>query len=530
MSENNNDIPQNAGKSRRGVLLLVFLLSFLSVMSTARDFGMGWDEGADRLNASLTEEWLRLAFTAPVKNQALSRDSITKYWNVDLTHPPVTRLYYAVVHIAFGDISRDEFYRNVVSYRIGSAILFGMMAAAVYYLATLYFGMGGGLIAAVACGAMPHVFGLAHFMCSDLMVCASMVVCAAVFYRSKDRLAFTLLFAVMTALLASAKLTGAIATVPMFLWALMFDRKLFLRNFFAALIIAPVVFYLMQPLAWRDPAGYVVDFIKAHTGMTTVNYILVPYFGRIYSGTPPVSYASVLAAITMPLPIMAAVLAGAFFAFRREWRFMLFIGFNAFFYIVVFTVAGTPVYDGIRLFAQSMPFFAVAAGALWLPLRERLTRRTSVMAAVVLTLCFAMPVVQVHPHELSYYNGLIGGLRGAAARGLEVIYWGEALSPAVLADISDMIPDGGTISVAGSNPYNFDYYGHWGLLRKGITIAQYGTVFDYVLIVNRSGQLDPMCRYFMEKGSPVYRLEHDGVPIVSLYHVVMPGGSGERGH
>ena len=46
--------------------------------------------------------------------------------------------------------------------------------------------------------------------------------------------------------------------------------------------------------------------------------------------------------------------------------------------------------------------------------------------------CWARPRLHscgVHPYELSYYNELIGGPRGAWARGFELTYWYDAFNP-----------------------------------------------------------------------------------------------------
>ena len=54
---------------------------------------------------------------------------------------------------------------------------------------------------------------------------------------------------------------------------------------------------------------------------------------------------------------------------------------------------------------------------------------------------------RAHPHELSYYNGLVGGLPGAQRLGFEPTYWYDAVTPGVLNELNDPergLPIGGT--------------------------------------------------------------------------------------
>jgi hypothetical protein len=74
--------------------------------------------------------------------------------------------------------------------------------------------------------------------------------------------------------------------------------------------------------------------------------------------------------------------------------------------------------------------------------------RRQLYATAVVVAILAQPAVQTvryHPHQLSYFNGLIGGVSGAYARGLEVTTQKEALNRRVLADLAREIPPGTVI-------------------------------------------------------------------------------------
>ncbi len=94
-------------------------------------------------------------------------------------------------------------------------------------------------------------------------------------------------------------------------------------------------------------------------------------------------------------------------------------------------------------------FFFLAAfsgwGAIWLA--DTLARRVRLPASwtrlavtgVVLGSA-AVALVRIHPYELSYYNELIGGPRGAWERGFELTYWYDAFTDKVIADLNRKFP------------------------------------------------------------------------------------------
>ena len=52
----------------------------------------------------------------------------------------------------------------------------------------------------------------------------------------------------------------------------------------------------------------------------------------------------------------------------------------------------------------------------------------------------AVDLVHIHPFELSYYNELIGGPRGAWHRGFELTYWFDAFNDQTLAELNQQAP------------------------------------------------------------------------------------------
>jgi hypothetical protein len=101
----------------------------------------------------------------------------------------------------------------------------------------------------------------------------------------------------------------------------------------------------------------------------------------------------------------------------------------------------------VRLFLPT--FFFLAAFAGWGTIAAadflaRLVRQPprylrSALTAVVLGSA-AIALYRIHPYELSYYNELIGGPRGAWERGFELSYWYDAFTDKVMADLNEKLP------------------------------------------------------------------------------------------
>jgi len=132
--------------------------------------------------------------------------------------------------------------------------------------------------------------------------------------------------------------------------------------------------------------------------------------------------------------------------------------------LAVFSVPGVAVYDGERLFLIVFPLWSVLIGRGAENARLWLTARWSPRAVFLgLAAFFALQAygaLALAPCWLSYYNLAVGGLRGAAAMGLEVSYWGDGVTRGLLREVADRVPAGETIAVL---PELYD--GQWKEVR-----------------------------------------------------------------
>ena len=150
---------------------------------------------------------------------------------------------------------------------------------------------------------------------------------------------------------------------------------------------------------------------------------------------------------TILLLIFVGLIAMAWIKPQRE--VMVLFLFNAGFILVMGLFPGAVLYDVNRLMLPVLPFLAGIAGAGFFFLTRWLIEhsqrimmlqrvkylRAKLIGTVSLLVLFppAFDLMVYHPFELSYYNRLVGGIRGAYERGLEVTYFMEAFTPNLLS-------------------------------------------------------------------------------------------------
>jgi len=232
----------------------------------------------------------------------------------------------------------------------------------------------------------------------------------------------------------------------------------------AVLAFAPAVGWLGNPGWWRETLPRMAHYYQLNADRRgSLPDIRILYRGEIYVYSLPWHNAWVLIAITVPAGILLAALVGLVVSLARSrrtrdaipWYFALHLVF-----LPVLRMLPTPAHDGIRLFLPTFFFLAAFAGWGVVAIGDRLASLASrsrisstegrsiagrvVVAALVLGSA-TWQLIRVHPFELSYYNELIGGPRGAWASGFELSYWYDAFNEETLAAINRTIPDGASV-------------------------------------------------------------------------------------
>lgn len=291
---------------------------------------------------------------------------------------------------------------------------------------------------------------------------------------------------------------GLILAVPLLIWVF---RRLLARLFptsriwgverpaletwTAILAFAPVVGWLGNPAWWRETLPRLTHYYTLSTNRRgALPDIQIIYFGQTYEYTLPWHNAWVLLGITVPATILVAGVAGILWSLGRVWfrrdRLPLYFLLHFLTLPALRMLPTTPAHDGVRLFLPTFFFLAAFAGwgtdALGRGLARLLGWRPTivmpVLAAGVLVPA-AVGLIHIHPFELSYYNALIGGPRGAWRSGFELTYWWDAFNGPVLDELNQRLPQGAEVDFPNelTNPMTFQELQALGKIRGDIVVG-----------------------------------------------------------
>jgi hypothetical protein len=312
---------------------------------------------------------------------------------------------------------------------------------------------------------------------------------------------------------------GAILACPLAIWAIRraLGRTLrgnriwgverpALETWAAVLAFCPMIIWLGNPLWWRETLPRLTHYLMLNAARRGVlPDIPIFYLGQTYLYTLPWHNAWVLMAITVPVGILAATVFGLVrtLGVVRHDRLPTYFAVHLF-TLPIIRMFGTPAHDGVRLFLPTFFFLAAMAGwgTVWVADGAvRLTRRGENLwrlgvAAFVLAPA-AWELVRIHPYELSYYNELIGGPRGAVRAGFELSYWYDAFNNQTIREINQHLPRDATADFLNpmSTPETFADLQALGQLRGDIKLGlRNATEFPYVWLLTQDSKATAFTR------------------------------------
>jgi hypothetical protein len=279
------------------------------------------------------------------------------------------------------------------------------------------------------------------------------------------------------------------------------------------------VFVVGWPWLWYDSWHRFSDYMNTGLHRTAIN---VQYFGVVYADKDvPWHYPWVYFAATVPLGLHLLGGLGVYYAVRerRDDKFPFVVLAAIVGFLVLFSTR-VPVYDGERLFLVIFPLWAIVIGrgfgAIWDDLDGRAWLRRALIAA---TVAQAVGVVMIHPFGLSYYNAVVGGLKGAERLGLELTYWGDAVNADLLGTLADLAPEDAPAALAPTLvPQQGIVATTRRLARRGIALKDEDAVgrSEWVVVSRREAYWKPEVRELVTQ-QPVRLLTRDGVWLSGIW-------------
>jgi hypothetical protein len=296
------------------------------------------------------------------------------------------------------------------------------------------------------------------------------------------------------------------------------------------LAFGPLVAWLGNPAWWRETFPRLAHYYLLSTDRRgALPDIFIYYLGETYEYSLPWHNAWVLIAVTVPASLLAAALLGVIFTLLRVRSDRLPLYFLVHLVTLpILRMLPTPAHDGVRLFLPTFFFLSAMAGwgtvGLAQLLARGLRRFEKVVVAALMLLVLgpaAWQLVAVHPFELSYYNELVGGPRGAWRRGFELAYWFDAFNERTIAKLNARLPRGAAVDFLNERdrPPTFQELQELGELRSDLVLeTRHPNAFPYVWLLTHDSKATPFTRLLFAM-QPWYALrpcQLDGLRVATV--------------
>lgn len=501
------------------VLLFTVICATLSLAS--RGVGVTWDESSYFRFSDSINRWFD-------QGHRFDQATLERHWNYNSylnPHPPLMKIASAVSARAFGDALSFP-----LSYRLAHHAFEAVCLTVVYALLR---SVASGLAASSAIALIllqPRVFGDLMLGTTDGPVAMVWLTASVLAWKTTvaenaaAKAGYRVLLALATAVGAATKFTGLLVIAPLGLYHLVRGRIREALHVAVAGFMALASVALVSPDKWRFPVTAAVQYLTYPFTRESVP-IYTFYFGEVYFFHVPWHYFAVVSLITVP-PALWLLLLGLSRIPVSLRRLVEPVVCALGFWLVLVHLPNTPRHDGVREFLAVYPllgilFWAGLQGiAAWITARSPGRGHAVWPGALGLavTSMLALEVWQSHPHELSYYNGVIGGIRGAERRGMEISYYLESIGPDMVQAINREVGTGKTLYMTPSWTNLLDIYQEHGQMRRDFVLLPVVTATrpDYFLIVRRRALIDD--DWYVRQPA-LYEVSYDGVSLAKLVRV-----------
>jgi hypothetical protein len=545
---------------RKSTAWALFAVSLILLATTIEDIGITWDEvyyfESSQLHIAWVEQVLT-GFTHGDFSAGFGKEAIDRYWRHDLyhnPHPPLHRILSSITLYFF-----RPFMNELTAYRLAPVLCFSLLIAGLFWITSGFYGYTAGLFSALSLLLTPRLFGHAHIAATDIPLATLWFFSTYTFLKSMSSTKWTLAFGVTFGLALSTKFTALIIPLPLALWALAYRRRKALRNLLSAAVISSLVVLVLNPGWWYDTPQRIYEFIDASLSRADALPISTFYLGENYLYFLPWHHPLVMVAVTTPAIILLLSVVGAIRGIRcarkDSWAALCLL--SVIIPMATFMLPPAPGHDGVRQFLLIFPFLAVFSGLGFTVLSEYLLVRvakrippltgaaaTKSLYVILAILCLgplALKLWSIHPYHLSYYNQLIGGLKGAQSLGMELTYWFDAMNTEFLEAAHEKIPQDAVIALWPPNRDYIKFLKDRGLMRKDLRLTEPKSMelsyeldaatneaartrivarpqqFDFLILLFRLSTFSKLQWIITGNEKPVLSVKADDVPILALY-------------
>jgi hypothetical protein len=387
------------------------------------------------------------------------------------------------------------------------------------------------IFAMVFLAFLPVHFGYLHTNMKDVPNAFFFSLCIYLFYRlTKRQTVKRLVLAIFAFALAfNTKINSVVAPLICGLYMSVIHIKNSLTVFksqrlvLCYFIFAPLLAFILWLPFWTNPIQKLLELPKFYSN-NTINMPIL-FFGELYrSGVNiPTGYPFVYLFITTPPIILFSFCVGVLVAGyliiaskKRKEAMLLFIWF--FVPLARYMSPKAGAIDGVRHFMEVVyPFVCLSAvGAAFLVGRIK-NNKSKILAVILSVFLLLIPIFRYHPYETSYFNFLIGGIKGAEGK-FDIDFWGTPQKEA-MSWLNSNTPPNSKVHIVMAQSSAAVYLRDD--LLKYANSKDYKDS-DYVVLLNRESFFDLyQIRDYKEKmikdKKVVYEKSIEGVPLVWVF-------------
>lgn len=276
---------------------------------------------------------------------------------------------------------------------------------------------------------------------------------------------------------------------------------------------------------WQDPLGKLLELPYFYSRNTLNMPVLL--LGKIFrSGVDiPWYYPYLYIAVTVPLPTLFFFLIGLIVCLYRVLKknnFSLLLLVWFFLPLARYLSPKSPAIDGIRHSMEVVyPLCVIAAVGLDLfykYLKKTVKRKLlAVFLILIIFITLVRNIIHFHPYQTSFFNGLIGGIKGAEGR-FDIDFWGTPQKEAMFWLNKNAVSNAFVNVVMAQSSAGVYLRPDLRELMNSRDISE----SDYTVILNRESffSLYPVTNYIKRKISEkklVFTREIDGVSLVWIF-------------
>lgn len=347
-------------------------------------------------------------------------------------HPPLNDV--------LGAMSNYIFYQklgvlgDIESYHLYIILTVATLAFVVAIFLWKEFGIFESVLASLVLATYPLLIGEQHFNIKDPIEASYYAMTIIFFYLGIKKLSkwWMLLSIISFGLALSTKFNILFSIIPMGIWLIYSQKvKVFktILKFKTLLILAPVIVLAIlvgsYPTIWKDPVAGILEIIRfylvaGHAQSQPTSYYL---FGFI--NTYPIQWII----YTTPPIVLVLLALGIVFSKKLvvQNKFFLLVALWFLTNIARISLFNALSYGGVRLIMEFIPALAIIVGITGdYILNLSKSKLYKVLVILIIFLGFIPTVIKltkIHPNENTYFNFLVGGLKGAQEKGINS--WGN---------------------------------------------------------------------------------------------------------